>query len=340
MCDDYLARPVSFSRSQIDALTNGDPEEVIRNSPSCQSCHSSMDPLAAHFFGFWWELEEETLENYTTYRPEDELIWQDYADKAPGWQGTPTANLEDLGERISEDPRFVSCAVETVFEGMTQRIASDLDWSELAVHEDAFVDSHLNIRELVRSIVLSEQYRAAHAWEPELSERLPTVKQVSPAQLATIIEAKTGYRWSVGGVDAMTTPVIGLPVLAGGVDSVYVRSPNYDPSVGVVFVQERLAQSAGWHVAAHDLDPDREGEAILLQYVNADMRPDTDEEAFRAQIEHLYLHITGIPLEQDDEQVGLLLTVWRQLYSIEGDPDAAWAGIVSIVLRDPRVILY
>ena len=340
MCDDYLARPVSFGRNQIDALTTGDPEDVIRNSPPCQSCHSSLDPLAAHFFGFWWDIEEENLDNYTTYRPEDEPLWQDYADKEPGWQGTPTANLEDLGERIADDPRFISCAVETVFEGMTQRVASDLDWAELAVHEDAFVDSHLNIRELVRSIVLSDEYRAARAWEPELNERLPTVKQVSPAQLATIVEAKTGYRWTFGGVDALKTHVVGLPVLAGGVDSLYVRTPNYDPSVGVVFVQERLAQSAGWHVASHDLDAEREDEAILLHYVNADMRPDTDEEAFRALIEHLYLHITGIPLEPDHEQVGVLLTVWRQLYSIEGDPDAAWAGVVSIVLRDPRVILY
>jgi hypothetical protein len=339
MCDDYLARPVSFSRSQIDALTTGDPEEVIRNSPSCQSCHSSMDPLAAHFFGFWWDIEEETLENYSTYRPEDETIWQDYADKEPGWHGTPTANLEDLGNRISEDPRFVDCAVQTVFEGITQRTTSDDDWEELAVHEDAFVANSLNIRELSRSIVMSEEYRAAKAFG-DLEERMPTVKQVSPAQLAAIIEGKTGYRWEFNGVDGLTTHTMGLPVLAGGVDSVYVREPNYDPSVGLVFVQERLAQSAGWHVARHDLDPDREGDAILLKYVTVDMRPDTDEDAFKAQIEHLYRHITGIPLEEDDPQVDMLITVWRQLYSIEGDSEAAWAGLTSVVLRDPRVIFY
>ena len=163
---------------------------------------------------------------------------------------------------------------------------------------------------------------------------------VSPAQLAAIIEAKTGYRWSFNGVDGLTTHGMGLPVLSGGVDSIYVRDPNYDPSVGPVFVQERLAQSAGWHVARHDLDPEREGDAILLKFVTEDMRPETDEEAFRAQIEHLYLHITGIPLEEDDPHVGTLITVWRQLYSIEGDATAAWAGLTSVVLRDPRVIFY
>ena len=340
MCDDYLARPVSFSRNQIDALTSGDPEAVIRDNASCQSCHSSMDPLAAHFFGFWWDIEEENLENYSTYRPEDETLWEEHADKEPGWHGTPTSNLVDLGQRIAQDPRFVDCAVQTVFEGVTQRTVSDLDWSELALHEEAFVESHLNIKALVRSIVLSEEYRAERVWDPELEERLPTVKQVSPAQLADIVEAKTGYRWTFAGVDALDTHVVGLPVLAGGVDSVYVRTPNHDPSVGLVFVQERLAQSAGWHVARHDLDPDREGEAILLLYVNSDMRPDTDPEAFEAQIEHLYRHVTGIPLEEGDEQVPMLMTVWRQLYSIEGDPEAAWAGLVSIVLRDPRVIFY
>lgn len=339
MCDDYLSRPVSFSRSQIDALTSGDPEDVIRDSPSCQSCHSSLDPLSAHFFGFWWDIEEESLESYTTYRPEDETLWTDYADKEPGWHGTPTANLEDLGARISEDPRFVDCAVKTVFEGITQRTTSDADWEELAVHEEVFVENQMNLRELTRSIVMSEEYRAAVAYG-DLDERMPTVKQVSPAQLAAIIEAKTGYRWSFNGVDGLTTHGMGLPVLSGGVDSVYVRDPNHDPSVGLVFVQERLAQSAGWHVARHDLDPEREGDAILLKFVTEDMRPETDEEAFRAQIEHLYLHITGIPLVEDDPHVGTLITVWRQLYSIEGDATAAWAGLTSVVLRDPRVIFY
>src|SRR5690606_4434710 len=49
LCDDYLSRPVTFSHTEITALTSGDPEEVIADNGVCQSCHSSLDPLASHF---------------------------------------------------------------------------------------------------------------------------------------------------------------------------------------------------------------------------------------------------------------------------------------------------
>mgnify|MGYP006206718815 CR=1 FL=1 len=107
-----------------------------------------------------------------------------------------------------------------------------------------------------------------------------------------------------------------------------------------MFVQERLAQSAGHHVASHDLDVTRTDEAILLLYVTAEDTPASNPEAFEAQIRHLYLAATGLPLDDEADEPANLMVVWEQIYSIEGSVTAAWASVISAVLRDPRVLTY
>lgn len=338
LCDDYLARPIVLNRAAIDQLTV-DPEEAIA-STACQSCHATLDPLAAHFFGFFRYDPSDALREATTYLPENEEGWRDYANKAPAYFGKPTANLRELAEAIADDPRFVSCAVETVWEGFGQREVLDADWSERQALEDAFVAADLRVRPLVRELVLSRSFRAKSAADPALNDRLATVRTASPAQLASIVEDLTGYRWTFDGADGLTTPGGGLDVLAGGVDATFVTQPTYEPSVGAAFVLERLAWSAAWHVAEHDLDPARTEPARLLLYVTAETTPDADPEAFDTQIRHLYRRITGLPLADDAPEPAELATLWKQLYSVEASPTAAWAGVVSAVLRDPRVLFY
>lgn len=361
LCDDYLARPVSFSRTQIDTLTNGDPEDVIQTTPACQSCHSTLDPFAAHFFGFWWEIEGD-LEDQTLYRPEDEPFWRDQMGThvSPAFYGIPTNGLEEMAQHLSEDPRFLQCAVDTVFDGITQRKASDLDREEMETHLQAFRESGMVTRDLVRSIVLSRTYRADEIVPDQavedmqtdaqgLAERVPVLKTVTPTQLEGIIRAKTGYRWTFNGRPGLEKNVNGLAVLSGGTDGAYVNEVNHDPSVGLVFVQERLAQAAGWHVARHDLDPAREDDAILLKYVTRNDTPESNPEAFQVQIEQLYAEVLGVPLEIKTDENGEILPppevdelslLWKRLYSVDANPDMAWAGVVSVVLRDPMLIFY
>jgi hypothetical protein len=119
-----------------------------------------------------------------------------------------------------------------------------------------------------------------------------------------------------------------------------ITSRSYEPGVGTVFIQERLAQSAGWSVARHDLDPDREGDAVMLRYVTADDTPTMSRKAFENQIDALYLQVTGYPLAEDAAETHNLITLWRQLHSVEGSSEAAWAGVISAVLRDPLVLTY
>ena len=336
LCDDYLARPVVLSRAAVDQLTV-DPEAAINENDACQSCHSTLDPLSAHFFGFFKEDEDDYS---VDYQPEREEVWRDYSGKAPAYYGIPTANFDELVGHIADDSRFVDCAVQTVFEGLTQRLFVDADWSEFQTHRDAFEDGDLVMRPLIKSIVMSDNYRAEFFDDAELAERVPTIKTVSPGQFADIIEDATGYRWTFGGSDGMTAHTKGLPVLAGGIDGAFVTERAYEPSVGLVFIQERLATSAAWFVAEHDLDPDRTEPAILLKYVTINDDPDGQYEAFKQQLEELYLEVAGVPLEAGDLEADALITLWRQLYSVEASPTKAWAGVLSAILRDPAVLFY
>ena len=348
LCDDYLSRPVSFNRSQIDAITSGDPEDIIAQTPTCQSCHSSLDPLSANFFGFFYEIEGDFVEQ-TTYRPEDEMMWKEYSGRAPGYFGTPTWSLRELADNIAEDGRFADCAVKTIFEGITQRTIIDADWTELTLHKQVFVDGGLRIKPLVKSIVTSREY-LAKTIAGERGEHIPTVKMADPGQLAGAIQSSTGYRWTFGGRDGLRTNDLGLVILGGGIDSRYVTTPSFDPSVGTVFIQERLAQAAAYQVAQHDLAKERPDAATLLRYVTIDDTPENNPKAFEAQIRSLYLDVTGIPLpapkEREDgsseqpPEIAELQQLWKQMYAVNASPQQAWAGVVSVVLRDPSVLFY
>jgi hypothetical protein len=341
LCDDYLDRPIAFTRNAVDQVTV-DPEQAIRDSASCQSCHATLDPMAAHFFGFFGydEDDEENIYDPTVYRPENETQWRDYADRAPGWYGTPTSNLVELGEQVAADPRFVDCAVQTVWEGLTQRTYEDGDWAEFQARRAEFTESGLDVKTLARAVVTSDAYLAAEVVDPVVAARLPTVRTASPAQIAGIIEGITDYRWTFDGADGLTSPTFGLKPLAGGVDGRSASRVARAPSVGTVFVQERLAQAAAYHVVTHDLARDRAGDAVLLGSVNIDDRPDVSQEAFHGQIRALYLAATGRPLPEDAPEPSALTALWQQIYSVDASPTDAWAGVVSAVLRDPAVLFY
>lgn len=339
LCDDFLARPIVLNRAAVDLL-QVDPENAIATTPSCQSCHSTLDPLAANLFGFFHDDADAIGIDAIVYRPENEGGWRYWAGKAPGFYGKPMAHLRELGEALAADPRFVDCAVRTVLEGLGQRDLVDADWTELQQHRAVFEAEGRRLLPLVRSVVTSEPYRAARAYDPELDARIAGARVLSPSQLASVVEDLTGYRWTLFGVDAMTAPQTGLPVLAGGVDGLAVTRRSFLPSVGTALTVERLAQAAGWHVARHDLDPDRDGEARLLRHVGADDTPESAPEAFEAQIRHLYLAVTGIPLPEDATEPEALVELWKGLYAVQASPVAAWAGVVSAVLRDPRVLFY
>jgi hypothetical protein len=334
LCDDYLSRPVEFSRSDVEAATTEELEDVIRTNPTCVGCHSSLDPLAAHFFGFWWE-KDETLAARTRYYAEDENDWQSYAGRAPNYYGQPTSGLRDLAQHLADDPRFTDCAVRTMWQGIQQREATDDDWGDLADFESDFAAGGYTMRALVKSIVTSDTYK-----HPVDSATISSVKMVSPQQLRDIVAEKTGYEWTFDGRPGLSVNDLGLPVLMGGTDGRYVVDRNTQPTVSAMFVQERLSQAAGYRVAASDLAGETVSAPVLLKYVGVMDTPDANRQGFEDQVRFLYLHLTGIPLAADAPEVDECIDLWKQIFSVTSSPTSAWSGVIAAVLRDPRLLFY
>ncbi len=339
LCDDYLTRPLEFTRNDTQDLADADPQDVINQSDTCQSCHSTLDPLGAHFFGFWWERDVDSLSAMRTYRPQDELLWESYAGRAPGYFGNPTTGVRELGSELAADVRFSDCAVETAVEGLMQYHSNDADWSDLQRHRAAFETGGLVYRDLIRSVVSSDAYRAK-SFVDDTGERIPVVKTVSPRQLANIIEDKTGYVLSFDGVDALRTNDMGLATLAGGIDGRFIVNRSYEPSVSSAFVHERLSQAAGFRVAAHDLNPARTEDATLLVHVSVNHNPETHRVLFEQQIMHLHRTVLGLPIEADSPQIEESIALWKQIYSVTSSPTTAWAGVITATLRSPRILFY
>jgi hypothetical protein len=59
-----------------------------------------------------------------------------------------------------------------------------------------------------------------------------------------------------------------------------------------------------------------------------------------AQIQALHLAVLGDSVAADGEEVAANLALWSELHIVERDTRAAWAGVLSVLLRDPDFLLY
>ena len=77
LCNNYLNRPISFERDS-NLLEESAVQEAISNDPACVNCHRTLDPLAAHFFGFWNVVPDSGSKSHSIMRIENDIgkpIW-------------------------------------------------------------------------------------------------------------------------------------------------------------------------------------------------------------------------------------------------------------------------
>lgn len=331
LCNDYLVRPIDFDRN-INLLDDEAVADALRNDPACVNCHQSLDPLAAYLFGFFHYNDENPLE-MTEYHPERELLYETYVGVEPAYFGSPGYTLDDLGHSIAGDNRFVECTVETVYTGLLRRDATLDDADALTFHREAFLEGDLVIRELFRSVVNDERYLAGATD----TEGYVPKKMATPDLLASQVEGLTGFRWTYGGFDMMKTDRYGFRTLAGGADGTSVTSSSTSPNTTLVLVQERLAQAGAWYAAETDAASES---PELFTEIDFSETPETGREAMVAQIQALHWAIYGERVEADGDEVAANLALWEELHTVDGDPVNAWAGLLSVLLRDPDLLFY
>jgi len=330
LCSDYLSRPIEFDRN-VNLLDGDALQDALVNNPGCVACHSTLDPLASYFYGFYYYQYDSVLE-LNSYHAEREWDWESGTGVAPGYYGQPGYTLQDLGQQIAGDPRFVECATERTFQSLLQRDAVLEDTDALVDYREAFLDGGLTLRSLYRAVLNGPEYTGT------AGDRSVPLKMVSPDQLASQLEALTGFRFTWYGYDVIESDSYGVRTLAGGVDGVYSTSPATEPTATMVLTWERFAEAAADYVVRQDrADPDN---ARLFTEIDFSEHPDWDRDAMARQIQRLHLLVTSKRVDLDGPEVDANLQLWEQLYAISGDTQQAWIGVLSVLFRDPDFLFY
>lgn len=330
LCNDYSTRPVSFERG-IDLSNTEQVNSALRTNPACVNCHGSLDPLASHLFGFQYAVKDEAHEA-SYYHAERERMWQTTTGVAPSYYGTPTYTLRDLSQQLAGDPRFVECAVQRAYELLLDRSTTVADFDALTAHREEFLKGQLRLRPLLKSIIGDTRYQSVSG------EGSVGLKVVSPALLASQVEALTGYRFRVGGDDMLAVDLFGLRSLAGGEDGQSGVAPARGPTPSMMLVQARIAEAAAFYVANQDALST--GEKRVFKLISFTETPETNRAVMVAQLQALHRQVFGTQVAADGEEVQAGLELWSQLYAASTSPLRAWAGVFSVLMRDPEFVTY
>lgn len=301
LCRDYLDLPVSFD-SSVDLTTEEGTQSAIQEHPGCVACHATLDPLAA-FMGGVFARNKSDPEEFLFYHPEREGLVANHLGVTPMWNGVEGEHLGDLGDLIASDPAFATCA--------TRQIAESLLGSGVP---DAFIDEHtqlfengfaLSMGRLIREMVLSDVYK--ERWS---GAEVPW-KTVSLTQLESQVFALTGY----------TLQTEGYPLLRA--DSVgFASMVDEGMSMPLVLIQQELAHVAGRY-----------------WFLESDIVPFdiTTVEQPTKRIRTLGRMILGVePTKQELED-------WVQyidLLQSEFPANEVWASIATVMMQDPRFLVY
>ncbi len=380
LCEDISARDVF-----VEDVNVADPLEVadvVNRRTSCQACHSALDPLAAFFWGYkeqlqrgailsaysrgcewdWSEGPPPSAPPRDAYRIEhwcyplkfydvaEEGAWADWNLSPPGYWGESAHDMLDLGDLLASDPRFHECTARNVAAYLTQGGRDELPFPWVQQLTGALVDSGFSFRELVREVVLSEEFATARA-KGATDRYVPGLQTIRPEQLSRTLEDLTGFVWEAnqdhqdcafgpgsnvcwGSVDLLNNDLFGVRSMMGGIDGYTVTHPIHTPTPTQQLALRIVAQEAAGYVVPRDFAKSP-ADRRLLRSIEPSQ---TDEDAVRNQIAELYLRILGQDVSPRSEQVDLAYELWKT--ASRGSSEDGWKVVITALLRDPAMVLY
>ncbi len=391
LCEAFDTRDIDGA-SGVDISDEEEVANAVMNTPACINCHQALDPLA----GYWWGFKKQTkrftvvkgyAQDCRTYNPSGESLvdtyvpgqycyplehytvadegqWEAWSLRPPSYYGQPAADLVDVGQLMSEDPRFSQCMARTFYGYLTQtdRLAVPL---ELAAElQSVLLESDHSAKALVKAVVLSDSFRATSLSDelladPALAEGVVPpagLQTIRPEQYARTLEKLTGFRWVAdadedrcwdapvpgegtrcwGPVDLATSDVFGFRAMSGGINGYYVTAPTHTVTPLKEMVMARYAAEAAAYVVPLDLA----GETSPPRLLRLVGPLDTDESAIREQIAVLHDRILAEDVGPDDPVVDATWELWRATHERAGETETAWKVVVAALLRDPRMMFY
>lgn len=324
LCDTRYEMPVNFEKSNAAV----DVKERVASDPACVGCHVSLDPLASSLFGFWRH-HPESYSEALRYYPSREQDWVTLTGIAPSYYGQDTPSLYYVGRAIARDPRFVNCALEQVWTFLLGRGPQTQELDRFTEDRAAFLEGGLHLKDAFRAVVTDPAYQSN-------AENGTPPRRLTPDQLASSVEALTGYRWRVqGGLDAMVNDDHGYRILDGGLDGILVTEASSTETATVALVEERLAEAGAFTALQREMNLPPEERMLFGDVPDLNAEPSDDEK--REQIRHLLRQVFGRRAEESE--IDPLVELWDTIHQSAGPADS-WAFFLSALLRHPDFVHY
>ena len=333
VCTDVLSRPVVLSSGF--SITDSSASDAIQSQPTCLACHSSIEPVAATLFGFL-PLDDQSALEMQTYHPERENLGASVLNVEPAWMGHPVSGLEELGDAIAQDPRFVDCAVQTMAEGLLRRSTDSRDVVLLRDAREPFVNNGLHLKDAIRSITQSAAYTAGGVTDGASDDQVDqtsTRRMLVASQLRSIDADLAGLDWRNAGYDQLDNDVSGFRVLGGSVDGDLLSAPQRTPGLTWSLTVERAAEVSAGLLVDHDLGA---SSPTLLPGVTSATTP--ADAAFATAVSAAWWRV--LAERPTDDDVAGLAALWQSVVDAGGSSTDAWTTVVAVLLRDPDFVSY
>jgi len=347
LCHDFTESDILIDTS-VDLSDPDAVSEAVVKNPACAGCHQTLDPLASYSFAFDKKVAPNQIESYPVkgYRGGDIDDWKTTNKRPPGYFGQPAAGLAGLGLAIADDPRFARCTAIRFASFLTEVPKANLSREWIARLQRGLVDSRFNAKELVKTIVLSDEFRVSSHEDPAVAESVVGALKVRPEQFDRQLRAVTGFDWSTtstvelrkmafGTSNLLLGDFIGFRVLAGGIDSYFVTTPVHTMTATSTLVASAAASAAADFVVEHDATvPADQRTLFVAASVDA-----TDPSEIRAQLVHLHARIYGELVAPDAPEVDESYALYTEsLASVGNDRRRAWKlALIGMLTNFPSL---
>lgn len=343
LCVDYTNRVVDLKGS-LDLSDELKVRHAVRQNKACNSCHQTLDPLAS-FFASHYPLrlpDTEVAYPLRQYAPE----FKDFFRTAkPAYFGKSGDTIADLGRFIAEDPRFLSCMTQRFYSEMMDLKMKDVPRQRVEHFAKIFKKSKFSVKELLKAIVLSDDFRALQAKKEATKEaqRVVGFRRAKPDQLDALFYELTGFRWqtdiqygSIGRVNLTTDSFFGYSVLGGASDGYDVWWPMLTVNPTTILLVRGLAARAAPHVVAHDFSKPS-AQRKLLKHVD---KTTVDEATIRKQLVALHLRLYGDIVKSNSPEVTRGWALFSGVLAASKDTSRAWTLTLYALLQDIRMLYY
>jgi hypothetical protein len=323
LCDDFLDREVELG----DGATILDQEAAIsavRDDPGCRSCHDTLDPIAAHFWGYF-QLFDRSPAEYLRYHAAREYFWETWGGGVgPAFEGQASATAGDLGPAVAASPLFSACAVEQARALLLLDPVAAQDPEAAEADRVSFVESGLQMRALVASVQRDPRWRGVG--DPaagDASRRLLVGERMEHAMSALVGAELRVDAWGLTDNDRA-----GLRTLAGRDDLHSLAVGAAVPGPTQVLVQEALAEAVAGLATADD--------PMGTLFSPEDLQADPDEAAFARVHGRLTLAALSRPATAEERAADRAL--YDAARAAGASPAEAWRAVLTALLQDPAAV--